>query len=1602
MSGTQAAVTDRFPLKKPTRHGSILNRESSTDKRKIERSSSTTHDFDPTDSSSRKAKSSWDESRHETYGLVQRCVIIQRDENGFGLTVSGDNPVFVQSVKDDGAAMRAGVQTGDRIIKVNGTLVTRSNHLEVVQLIKSGSYVALTVQGRPPGSPQIPLADSEVESLTFGSNMAPHSPGITLNTERITSPVLMGEENSFVHSQKVEILRKMLHQEMEQLQSLQEDYGRAPSSRLHKEIQEAKKHIPQLQEQLSKATGLPQDSMWACRLGTESLQINEMEADSSDGVVKTDCSSIEGLCPGSQNIDSPQRGLKEKLSTEESPEKSELHDTDSQTSIGSPITRSGLQIIGAEDEDFDAEQEQEQINGQCSCFQNMDLLKARPAHLAVFVHHVVSLFDPAALLCFLYTDLYQQTNPKESRRVFQEFHQLFMERNAHLKVLVPEDIASDLEKRRPDLIPEELHRVYIQNMQEKVFLEVQKNLEDFRQKRSMGLTLAESELGRLDAEHLRDKTTLEKERAFAEQIICKIDEVLMTSHPVEEDKSSAIQYVILTYMKHLGVKVKEPRNLEQKRGRIGFLPKIKSIKEKKDREGDDKGKRRVFQSILGPQRRISRHDSSAIGRAMDMHKQRHPKHTPAPSSSSPEPGESSRLRQSVVANDGMDGAPLSSGSMSPLAAVGYGSTDGGKENETGLKQTGESLSSADSFDSTPRTPSSTFFDFPSPVLDHLQEEDSPLERFADIGTPKSLRKLDSIAYGDVQSEDECYEFDVDMDPPNWQQLVSREVLQGMKPHEIKQQEVIHELFYTERAHVRTLTVLDQVFYQRISREFILTPAEARAIFCNLDEILQLHGGLNEQMKAIRKRNESSVVDQIGDDLLIWFSGAGEEQLKQASATFCSNQPFALEMIKSRQKKDSRFLAFVQDAESNPLCRRLQLKDIIPTEMQRLTKYPLLLDNIAKYSDRPDEKEKVKKAAEHCRQILNCVNQAVKEAENKLHLEDYQRRLDLSNLKQSECPMLDEYKTLDLTKKKLIHEGPLTWKVNREKTIDLYTLLLEDILVLLQKQDDKLVLRSHNKILSSTGENKQTFSPIIKLSTVLVRQVATDNKAFFVISMSDNSSQIYELVAQTVSEKNVWQDLIARMAVKVETIKKPIPLPQVPPGIVSEDEHENEDDQKLKEGVQTQLTNKLHSPEKHLDQESSFLPSTQHEKPEVFSAQQNAALISNSLDEGMSDHISNMGSSPCRNPGKELLLPHLEPQWALDALKHLGLLKQLLLHQLSLAKKQTDMELQQVRSSRPVSEGALHHDVSFARRHSGSNLYHRGYPQQVSVNRSPESNPCLRPSLLAQEAKQRIGNFKTGGRQANCTERPPAERGLEESGDQFFDAPEACHEDIVNEDGSGTKEDVELHLRISGNYLILDGCEYGQESSTDDEFTSSFVKHSTEDGSFMNYSSQNSSEGMQMDPDGSLLPGTLRLEERDPHCPVVTLTSTTSTASSGGVWTDTSSSPLLGGVDTDTCSSPHGGVLTDTSSSPLAETGQRDLHHIPYPEDFLQRHTGLVEELCSSGERTPFSNESCEQILQYIQAIEADLQHLKEVEKDYYALQRRLAGSAHPGQRSGES
>lgn len=126
---------------------------------------------------------------------------------------------------------------------------------------------------------------------------------------------------------------------------------------------------------------------------------------------------------------------------------------------------------------------------------------------------------------------------------------------------------------------------------------------------------------------------------------------------------------------------------------------------------------------------------------------------------------------------------------------------------------------------------------------------------------------------------------------------------------------------------------------------------------------------------------------------------------------------ALEFIKERRKKDSRFESVLKDCETNKDCRRLPLQGIMPTEMQRLSKYPLLMERLIDHvkglskssPEMVDELSKLKQAHIRSKEILNHVNEAAKEAYNKARLEDIQRHLDTSQFERTDHPIVAEFR-----------------------------------------------------------------------------------------------------------------------------------------------------------------------------------------------------------------------------------------------------------------------------------------------------------------------------------------------------------------------------------------------------------------------------------------------------------------------------------------------------------------------------------------------------------------------------------------------------------------
>ncbi|XP_069393840.1 rho guanine nucleotide exchange factor 1 isoform X11 [Paralichthys olivaceus] len=789
-----------------------------------------------------------------------------------------------------------------------------------------------------------------------------------------------------------------------------------------------------------------------------------------------------------------------------------------------------MSIIGAEDEDFENDLN-EAGDDQCTHFNHVEQLKDRPTHLLVFMQHVFLQFDPAPVLCYLHAELFKTFSAKETKKQFVEFYNTFLDKGAILRVSVPHHISYELDRTRPDLFSEDIQKRYAQEVQSAQAAEVAKQLEDFRQKRMMGMTPNEAELIDVESHYPTDRVPMEmKEKSVAENLLDKMSETQPTIVS-DEEKCQSIFSAVAFYMKHLGVKT---RAVDSKKSRGGFFRR-QLVKNKKDEstKGKPRGGFPGIPSWIAGNTEKDKANQERKGPAPGRGSVTEPAVLSLPSRKSGSSGNTASVPGIEVCdgsgnNVSITNTPESSHSDGPSSnrlepLTGMCPPTGSELSPIGLGSAltiGEPVSPCD----TPTEENVEKDSLEGPLLVPEGPGHSPT-------SPSP--QLEEI-------EPRLLEFE--HDPPNWRDLASSEGLSSLSKKETKRQEVINELFATEHAHVRMLSVLQMVFSKPLEKEEILTSTELAAIFPNLDEIIDMHYNFYENLKKLRL-DDNFIVKSISTTVLNRFGGTEGEWFQKLTARFCSHQSWALDQIKSRQKKEARFNSFIQDAESKPQCRRLQLKDIIPIEMQRLTKYPLLLENIAKNTEDLMEKERIQQSAECCRKILNHVNEEVKVMENLLTLKDYQRRLDTSGLKPSN-ELYTEYKNIDLTQKKMLYEGPLTWKVTKEKGIDVQCVLLGDLLVLLQRQDDKMVLKCQSKSNIAVQEGKQMLSPIIKLDSVFLREVATDRKAFYVIFTWDSGAQIYELVAQSVGERRTWTEVIKST---VDDLKKPMRLNQPPGG-----------------------------------------------------------------------------------------------------------------------------------------------------------------------------------------------------------------------------------------------------------------------------------------------------------------------------------------------------------------------------------------------------------------------------------------------------------------------
>ncbi|CAM4625693.1 unnamed protein product [Lepidochelys kempii] len=117
-----------------------------------------------------------------------------------------------------------------------------------------------------------------------------------------------------------------------------------------------------------------------------------------------------------------------------------------------------------------------------------------------------------------------------------------------------------------------------------------------------------------------------------------------------------------------------------------------------------------------------------------------------------------------------------------------------------------------------------------------------------------------------------------------------------------------------------LRVLLELFYQPLLSEGFFLEAELTNIFPSLEEMTDEHTKFLENLKKLRDESDC-IIAEIG--MCCWPGltvprAAGSRSSQPGSA---AGQSFALEQLKAKQRKETRFSQFIQEAESQARCRR---------------------------------------------------------------------------------------------------------------------------------------------------------------------------------------------------------------------------------------------------------------------------------------------------------------------------------------------------------------------------------------------------------------------------------------------------------------------------------------------------------------------------------------------------------------------------------------------------------------------------------------------------------------------------------------------------------
>ncbi|XP_041646746.1 rho guanine nucleotide exchange factor 18 isoform X2 [Cheilinus undulatus] len=367
---------------------------------------------------------------------------------------------------------------------------------------------------------------------------------------------------------------------------------------------------------------------------------------------------------------------------------------------------------------------------------------------------------------------------------------------------------------------------------------------------------------------------------------------------------------------------------------------------------------------------------------------------------------------------------------------------------------------------------------------------------------------------------------LDLEAESWSLAVDQQYMKKHSKEMVKRQDVIYELMQTEMHHVRTLKIMQRVYVRELKENLQLDSGRLECLFPRLESLLELHTHFLSRLKERQRENLVSpnernyTINRVADILIAQFSGEVGERMKDSYGDFCSHHTEAVSYYKEQLQNNKKFQNIIRKINNLSIVRRLGVTECILLVTQRITKYPVLVERILLNTEAgTEEHEDLIRALCLIKDTIVQVDALVNLHEKNSRLREIHNKMEPKALGKIKDGRVFRREDLAQGRRRLLHDGTVNWKAASGRLKDILAVLLSDVLILLQEKDQRYVF--------ATVDNKPS---VISLQKLIVREVAHEEKAMFLICASSNEPEMYEIHTTSKEERNSWMTQI-RQAVE---------------------------------------------------------------------------------------------------------------------------------------------------------------------------------------------------------------------------------------------------------------------------------------------------------------------------------------------------------------------------------------------------------------------------------------------------------------------------------------